>query len=153
MSGKKIDLYVDGSVNTITGNVGWAFALVGNNKLLAENLGKLTNPHAKKVRQVSGELAATVYGLETHFSSIPNIPVDIFYDYNGIYFWVCDLFSKDRAWKRKNRVTEFYRTRIEKIIESNGSNLITFSKVKSHSGVYWNEYVDKLAKKACGVQI
>ena len=150
---KMKNLYVDGSVNPDTGNVGWGYVLLNGDKLVHTDCGQLTKDTAKEVRQISGELASTLYGIMFHFSKYPNEPLNIFYDYNGIYFWVCDIFSNGKAWNRNKVATRFYRKRMEEIFRTNDPKLVTFIKVKSHSGVKWNEHVDQLAKKGCGIEI
>lgn len=147
------ELYVDGSFNVHTGNVGWGFVLLGDGKIVHERCGKFIHPLAKEVRQISGELGSVLYGLEYHFKNYPKEKVEVYYDYTGIYLWICDLFSDGKAWGRKKEIVKIYRKRMEDMLNANSISLVKFTKVKGHSGDYWNDYVDNLAKKGCGVEI
>ena len=59
------------------------------------------------------------------------------YDYEGIEHWVTG------KWKAKQLLTQRYRDYVQKSGVS-----IQWVKVAAHTGDYWNEYVDQLAKQA-----
>ena len=57
-----------------------------------------------------------------------------------------DLPSPRNFFKENNNI---YWNTIKDIIDTNNL-VVKFVKVPAHSGIYWNEYVDKLAKSAYG---
>ena len=65
--------------------------------------------------------------------------IEIRYDYEGIEKWATN------AWKANNTLTKKYA---EFMRRKQTQIRISFRKVKSHSGDYYNEKVDKLAKSA-----
>ena len=83
------------------------------------------------MRNVSGEilgcLKAIQYAIDHHYEAIC-----IYYDYEGIEKWATGL------WKANKEQTQ---------------NIdIYFQKVLAHSGDYYNEVADGLAKKAVGIK-
>lgn len=129
----EFEAYVDGSF--IDGPIGYGALILKDGKLVFEVGSTVDDPTLLDMRQVGGELQA-VYAVikwckENHIHQI-----SIFYDYEGIECWATG------RWKAKNPATEAYA----KFIKSCEIG-ITWNKVKSHSGVQWNEYVDRLAKK------
>src|SRR5690606_17105641 len=63
--------------------------------------------------------------------------IEIFYDYNGIEMWATG------AWQANNPATKQYQQYMNEIDVT-----IQWHKVKSHTGNYWNDVADELAKKA-----
>lgn len=129
----EFEAYVDGSF--IDGPIGYGALILKDGKLVFEVGSTVDDSTLLDMRQVGGELQA-VYAVikwckENHIHQI-----SIFYDYEGIECWATG------RWKAKNSATEAYA----KFIKSCEIG-ITWNKVKSHSGVQWNEYVDRLAKK------
>ncbi len=127
------EAYVDGSF--MDGPIGYGALILRDGKLVFEVGSTVDDPALLDMHQVGGELQA-VYAViewckENHIQQI-----SIFYDYEGIECWATG------RWKAKNPATEAYAKFI-KACEIR----ITWNKVKSHSGVQWNEYVDHLAKK------
>lgn len=126
--------YVDGSFLDNTVAYG-AVVLLGEQKL-AEFSGVVADPNYQHARQVAGELMAV--GKVIQWCVANNVTeISIFYDYEGIEHWVTG------KWKAKQLLTQRYR---DFIVKSNVK--ITWVKVAAHTGVYWNEYVDSLAKNA-----
>lgn len=129
----KYEAYVDGSFTD--GPIGYGALILKDGKLVFEIGSTVDDPTLLDMRQVGGELQAVYTVIEwckkNHIQQI-----SIFYDYEGIECWATG------RWKTKNLATEAYA----KFIKSCEIR-ITWNKVKSHSGVQWNEYVDRLAKK------
>lgn len=125
--------YVDGSYKD--GKVGWGAIIIENDKVYGEFSGTMTEDEVDGTRQVAGELRAV---LEVLFWCDENNveDIEIYYDYQGIKDWVTG------AWRAKKRVTQNYR---DKVLSYNIN--IKWVKVKSHSGDYYNDKVDELAKK------
>ncbi len=63
----------------------------------------------------------------------------VYYDYMGIECWA------NGSWKAKNPIAENYQTFIN---EKQKQIELEFHKVKAHTGIRYNEEVDRLAKEA-----
>lgn len=131
---KGLYAYVDGSF--IHKKIGFGAVILLNGEIVAEFSGMVTEPTYQHARQVSGELMAV--GKVIQWCIANNIQeIAIYYDYEGIEHWVTG------KWKAKQVLTQRYSDYVRK------SNVkIQWKKVAAHTGVYWNEYVDVLAKNA-----
>ena len=128
--------YIDGSY---LDNVGYAFGSVFfTSDKEYHNLGYDNNLEILSLRNIAGELLSAIYSIELAINLCKR-KIEIYYDYEGIYKWAVG------DWKAKTDITKAYAT-----LMSNYSNYIDikFIKVKSHSGVVYNDLADKLAKKA-----
>ena len=129
-------LYVDGSFSN--GNCGLGWVLVGeDNQVVAKESMRLNSDYG--MRQVTGELFAVIFGMHECLEREIN-DVEIHFDYLGIREWVTG------AWKAKNSNTQNYRDLMRDIQKEIN---IKFVKVKAHSGDYFNDLADSLAKEAC----
>lgn len=129
-------LYVDGSFMNGKCGAGWVLVDENDNEVARESF-LLKSDYG--MRQVTGEIYATLFGvLECLNRKIKH--VDIYYDYLGVSSWVTG------AWKAKNKGTQEYRDLMR---EANAEIGFKFIKVKSHSGNYFNDLADRLAKEAC----
>lgn len=91
-----------------------------------------------KMRNVAGEVTASMRAIEKAISEGVK-ELKIYYDYTGIAAWA------KKEWQAKNKCTQYY----VQFIDDNIKKIdITFVKVKSHSGVEFNDIADKLAKDA-----
>lgn len=159
---KKIKLYVDGSF--INGNIGYGGVILDqDDNIIYQYNGKIDNEELIKMRQIGGEIEALIKGLEWIENNLinkekinidkeddknkiefekdlkkdnENLLIEIYYDYEGLYKWF------NGEWKTKNLYTFKYKNYI-----SDFKMNLNWIKVKSHSKNYWNDYVDKLAKK------
>ncbi|MFH1224062.1 MAG: RNase H family protein [Pseudomonadota bacterium] len=128
----KIDAYVDGSYREE--KVGWASVIVKNGELYTELSGVVDEKEVMGTRQVAGELKAVEETLLwCRGEKIKEIYLH--YDYAGIREWVTG------AWKAKNPVTQKYRDYVRSV-----GIKINWVKVKSHSGVKYNDMADELAR-------
>jgi ribonuclease HI len=126
-------VYVDGSY--FNGKVGYGAVVLENDKLIKEFCGFVPSEHVENTRQVAGELFAV--GLALRWCKERNITrVALYYDYLGIEKWATG------EWKTNISLTQRYARFMKET-----PICITWKKVKSHQGNYWNEYVDTLAKK------
>lgn len=134
-------VFVDGSINPETGNPGWAYIFLrGENENPIENNGECNI--FKSTRNVIGELTATLNALKLCYK-LKLDEIYVYHDYNGIAEWA------EGRWKAKEgTVGNWYIKELKPLL----NNLkVHFVKVESHTGVEWNEKVDKLAKRGCGV--
>ncbi len=128
--------YVDGSYRE--GKVGWASVIVKDGKSFFELSGVMNEEEVQGTRQVAGELKA----VEETLSWCKKHKVDeisIHYDYTGIKEWVIG------SWKAKKELTRKYRD----FVRASGIK-INWIKVKSHSGIEFNEKADELARSLIG---
>lgn len=132
----RFDAYVDGSFDGT--NYGWGFAIYYNGQLIHSDCGVGTNADAVSLRNVAGELAATLRAVRWAVKN--NRQIVIHHDYVGISAWV------NGEWKAKNDLTQKYVAYMNKY-----RNVFTFNKVKGHSGNLGNNTADKLARKALGI--
>ena len=133
--------YVDGSYNIKTKEYGYGCVLIEGQQVIKQLLGKGNQPDYASMRNVSGEILgcmkAIAYAIDHHYESIC-----IYYDYEGIEKWA------NATWKANKKGTQEYQKKVSKYRE----NLeIIFVKVLAHSGDFYNEKADMLAKKAVGI--
>ena len=114
--------------------VGWGYIILDGDIIVHEDYG--TTDEYTSMRNVVGECVAVVeaiaYCEEQGFEAIT-----IYHDYIGVGAWISS------SWKTKNEMTQRYK---RFVLESPME--IEFIHVEGHNGNKWNEYVDKLAKKA-----
>jgi ribonuclease HI len=132
--------FVDGSFNSVSGVYGYGgFLVSGGEKYLLQGSG--SDPEMTSMRNVSGEILGCMAAVEQALSLGLNELV-IYYDYLGIEMWATG------GWKRNKPGTIAYHDYMQ---EAGQKIVITFQKVKGHSGVEGNEEADRLAKEAVGL--
>ena len=133
--------YVDGSFEKDSGVYGYGVVFIEKNGNIEEYFDSGREESYQSMRNVSGEilgaLKAASLAVEKGYSSIA-----IFHDYQGIASWA------KGGWKCNKEKTIEYR---EKMLSYQKQIKITFHKVLAHSGDYFNERADELAKKAVGI--
>lgn len=130
------DAYIDGSYKDM--KVSYGLIILKNRNPITEFYGRLINKEFIRYRNVYGEIFALLLALKWALkNNIRNI--NIYYDYKGIESWITG------DWQTKNDLTKLYKYYYEKFYKN--KIIVTFIKVKSHSGDYYNEKVDLLAKK------
>ena len=137
-----ITVFVDGSYNPDTNEYGYGVYMDDGEKQrilygrgLCEDGG----------RNVEGEVAGAKVALE-RISIMPQYKsVTLYHDYQGIGAWA------DKEWKANKAYTNAYSRFVEKCRDKGLE--IKFEHVDGHTGVEGNEYVDKLAKIACGMNL
>ena len=130
--------YVDGSYNIKTKEYGFGCILIEGQKVIKELSGKGDKEALVSMRNVAGEilgsLAAMKFALENGYPG-----VCIYYDYEGIEKWANGLWRANKIGTQNyQKLVNEYRKKIN----------ISFIKVLAHSGDFFNERADKLAKKA-----
>lgn len=133
--------YVDGSYNIKTKEYGYGCILIEGQKVIKELSGKGDKEALVSMRNVAGEilgsLAAMKFALENGYPG-----VCIYYDYEGIEKWANGLWRANKIGTQNyQKLVNEYRKKIN----------ISFIKVLAHSGDFFNERADKLAKKAVGI--
>ena len=135
--------YVDGSFEKDSGVYGYGVVFIEKNGNIEEYFDSGREESYQSMRNVSGEilgaLKAASLAVEKGYFSIA-----IFHDYQGIASWA------KGEWKCNKEKTIEYR---EKMLEFQKKLIISFHKVQAHSGDYFNERADLLAKQAAGINI
>ncbi|MCR5787075.1 MAG: ribonuclease H family protein [Acholeplasmatales bacterium] len=132
--------YVDGSFNINTNEYSFgAILFVNGQKLIFKK--KFEADKYSTFRNVAGEVRGASfiinYALKQGIKEL-----DLFYDYQGIESW----FTQE--WKANNELTINYQKFANDVKDK---IKVSFKKVKSHTGVKYNEEVDSLAKEALGI--
>ncbi len=130
--------YVDGSFDESIGKYSFGCILLTPEGETIQRSGNGENPESLAIRNVAGEMLGAMYAVQwaaKHGYS----ELAIRYDYQGIEKWAVS------EWQAKNPLTQKYAQFMKKSMES---ITIYFQKVKAHSGNFYNEQVDQLAKNA-----
>ena len=128
-----IRVFVDGSYSPDFPNSGWAFVVTENDQELARGSG-LTAFEAES-RNIDGEVMASYQAMRWLDSHDKNGV--ICHDYEGIARWA------KGEWQAKSNIAKRYVAAAKPYLHR-----VQFEKVAAHTGVKWNELVDKLAKEA-----
>lgn len=128
--------YIDGSYDKMSKTVGYGGIIVREGIENPFSYGTQDAAYAE-FWNISGELLAAMhvmkYALKEGLRSCA-----IYYDCQGIEMWATG------AWKTNTPLTKYYASFAKKIQESVE---LRFYKVAAHTGVYYNEWADKLAKE------
>ena len=134
--------FVDGSFQKEPGVYGYGVVLIEKNGILSKHRGSGSDDAFLEMRNVSGEILGAMRAveltLEKGLSSLT-----IFHDYRGISAWAKEEWKCN---KEKTREYRDYMKTAEKKIR------LKFFKVPAHSGIYFNEMADGLAKEAVGIK-
>lgn len=130
--------YVDGSFDVNIGRYSFGCVLITPKDEISEWSGGGDNPDSLALRNVTGEMLGAMFAVKWCIKNGYSA-VDIRYDYSGIEMWATG------RWKANNPLTQKYAA----YMRQNGQRLrISFTKIAAHTGDYYNEMADKLAKKA-----
>ncbi len=127
--------YVDGSYNVATGeySCGVVFIHDGQELHMAQ---KGENEELASMRNVAGEILGAELAMKKAVElGIPRI--QIYHDYQGIASWCLG------QWKTNKEGTKAYKAYYDSIQDVLS---VEFVKVKGHSGDYYNDLADELAK-------
>lgn len=130
------EVYTDGSYSN--GKYSYGYAFIKDGQVVFESNGVGDDLEAARMRNVAGEIAAVQHAVEK--AKILNARIRIYHDYSGISLWVTG------DWQAKNKFTQAY----VKFMRAH-RGLFEFKKVTGHSGDRFNDYVDRLAKEALGI--
>lgn len=130
--------YVDGSFDKKVKRYSFGCVLITPDGEIGEWSGNGDNPDSLALRNVTGEMLGAMFAVKWCIKN--DYPaVDIRYDYSGIEMWATS------RWKTNNPLTQKYAA----YMRQNGQRIkISFTKIAAHTGDYYNEMADKLAKKA-----
>ncbi|MBO7414580.1 MAG: ribonuclease H family protein [Fibrobacter sp.] len=128
-----IRVFVDGSFSPTFAPAGWAYVVVDGDKELARGSGITAFP--AESRNIDGEVMASYQAMR--WLDAHDMEGVICHDYEGVARWA------KGEWQAKSNVAKQYVNAIRPYVHR-----AKFEKVAAHTGVKWNELVDKLAKEA-----
>ena len=157
---KQIVAYVDGSYNKTTQKIGGGIVLLLMDEFyevrhvlinpitcgeswesMVENPKNPKNEDFLAMHQVGGEIDSALAAAHTAMSV--GLPITIVYDYLGVEMWATGEWKRNKPFTQKyHHLMNIY---ITPVID------VTFEKVKSHTGIQFNDLADVLAKYACDV--
>ncbi|MFA6689971.1 MAG: ribonuclease H family protein [Sphaerochaetaceae bacterium] len=126
-------VFVDGSFSPDYARAGWAFVAVEDGTEIASERGVTAFP--AESRNIDGELLAAYRAMR--WLKMNGKEGIICHDYEGVARWA------KGEWKAKSHVAQRYIEAISELAKG-----VRFEKVEAHTGVRWNEEVDKRAKLA-----
>ena len=130
--------YVDGSFDAAIGKYAFGCVILTPDGDIIKESGNGDNPESLAIRNVAGEMlgamTAVRWAIKNGYDNL-----ELRYDYEGIEKWATGV------WKAKNTLTQKYAEYMQR---QKRYIKISFQKVKAHSGDYYNEEADKLAKEA-----
>lgn len=130
--------YVDGSFNKVMRQYGSGIVFLKNEAVLAKLSIPGNDPLYVDSYQIAGEVIATVEAVKWAKEQ-GETRVVIYYDYQGIESWATG------DWKASKPVSQNYKKAFDEVAQG---MQVDFVKVKSHTGVEFNEMADELAKHA-----
>ena len=134
----RLVVYVDGSFDIHLQKYSFGCVILLEDGRIIERCGNGEKPELLAIRNVAGEMYGAMYAVQWAFENGYSSVV-LHYDYEGIEKWATGV------WSAKNPHTKKYAA----FMRNMQSKLeIIFQKVRAHSGDYYNEQVDQLAKRA-----
>lgn len=132
-SDKGYEADVDGSYfSSITS---WASIIRKDGRIIEELSGIVDTSNIKNSHQIAGEIKAVIETVK-YCQRNKIRKLRLYYDYNGLKYWAKGI------WRAKIFITQYYQNFMKDVKID-----IDWVKIESHTGVYWNELADKLAKK------
>lgn len=130
--------YVDGSYDCNDSSFSYGVVLFDSYNLYETYSKRFFNDNRSSMRNVAGEICGSMCAIKRAIELGKNI-IYLHYDYKGIEAWAIG------EWKANKEGTIEYKKFYDSI---KNDIVVKFIKVKAHSGVKYNELVDKLAKEA-----
>lgn len=134
----RVIAYVDGSFDKAIGAYSFGCIILIPGGEIIEESGNGKEPDSLAIRNVAGEMLGAMYAAQWALVNGYKF-IELRYDYEGIEKWATG------AWKANNELTKKYAVFMQR---KQTQIRISFRKVKAHSGDYYNERVDRLAKAA-----
>lgn len=143
----RIDIYVDGSFTTAKPGVTYGgFVMLLNDKPIHCQQLIIKDPSMTTMRNVGGELFAAFTATMLAANILDGIDQDpysiyIYHDYEGI----AKFAALAGGWKAKKPGAMKYQQMMFMLRKKYPRANLHFVKVAAHTGVLWNEVVDKVA--------
>lgn len=130
--------YVDGSYAEDIGKYAFGCVIITPSGDEIYESGSNNDSASIQLRNVAGEMLGAMYAIRWAINNGYK-SIDLYYDYEGIEKWAT------HAWRARNPLTAKYA----EFMDDSAHNLkINFIKVAAHTGVKYNEIVDRLARNA-----
>ena len=126
-------IFVDGSFTPSYPKAGWSFVVTEDDREVARGCG--VTAFDAESRNIDGEVMASFQAMK--WLDANDRTGTICHDYEGIARWA------KGEWQAKSNIAKMYVAAAKPYL-----NRVQFEKVAAHTGVKWNELVDKLAKEA-----
>lgn len=139
-----VTIYTDGSFDKDIPSYGWGFAAIldsGDVPELFTNFGRGKDPDMIPQRNVAGEMVAAMKAVQWA-SRNGYRAVELRYDYAGVGDW-------PMGRQRVSKENEYARMYCEWMQKAAESIEIRFLQIPGHSGDWYNEKADELAKAGC----
>lgn len=130
--------YVDGSFQAALGRYSYGCVMLTSDGRVTRESGSGNNPDSAAIRNVAGEMLGAMTAVKWAMKEGCHA-IELRYDYEGIEKWVTGV------WKAKTPLTQKYAVYMQKCA---AAIRISFRKVAAHTGDYYNEEADQLAKAA-----
>lgn len=139
---EKIEAYVDGSFDSSTNIYGTGVVILKNGKKIEEIYKQGSDSRFISSYQIAGEVIGALEAIKwVKRNGLSHLT--IYYDYEGIEKWATGI------WNANKPISQYYVETFKRVSKDID---IAFEKVKAHSGNYYNELADFLAKKATKVK-
>ncbi|CAD2074762.1 viroplasmin family protein [Phocicoccus pinnipedialis] len=130
--------YVDGSYDKRTKRAGFGAVLIDNNEVIKEaTLRTEIDPEDNLwnvTAEIEGVLFAVNYAIDHGYDK-----VHVHYDYAGLEKWA------NKEWRANKKTTKRYQDMMQDLMKKVH---VDFIKVAAHTGDFYNERADDLAKQA-----
>lgn len=139
----KVTIYTDGSFNQAIPAFGWGFIAILPNGDIHEAYDVGKTKELLSQRNIGGEMVAAMKAVQWAFTHGYKA-VELRYDYAGIGKWPLGI----QQVSDDNKYAAYYRDWMKdmgKMIE------IGYVQIPGHSGDWYNEKADELAKRGCSV--
>lgn len=138
---KPLIAYVDGSYNIKSEKYGFGCVLIEGQTVVKELTGCGNDKDYVGMRNVAGEICGSLCAMDYAARNGYDY-LCIYYDYMGIEKWATG------EWKTNKTGTKRYKQMVNQYSRVLG---IDFMKVAAHTGDYFNERADRLAKESVGI--
>lgn len=138
---KPLIAYVDGSYNIKTGKYGFGCVLIEGQTVIKEMNGCGSDSDYVDMRNVAGEICGSLCAMDYAARNGYDY-LCIYYDYMGIEKWATG------EWETNKTGTKRYKQMVNQYSEV---IRIDFMKVAAHTGDFFNEKADGLAKSSVGI--
>lgn len=130
--------YIDGSYDSLTHRFSFGAVVMASDDEEAHFSAAFNDAELASMRNVAGEIKASEFAI-SHALEEGWPELVIYYDYSGIEKWARG------EWKRNLPATKAYFAFCQDAFQKIN---VHFIKIKSHSGNYYNDLADTLARKA-----
>lgn len=134
----EIVAYVDGSYRDSNKTYSYGYLMINNKNKKYSHSQRMNFPEFVSMRNVAGEVIGSMQVIKKAIE-LGYRKIFLHYDYQGIENWCTG------KWTANNKLTQGYKDFYN---EAKDKIEVKFIKVPAHSGVEYNEVVDKLAKEA-----